>query len=1249
MDMMPPLVRQRPTDDGEGSEPMKPPSRRSSQTTSECITPAPPASVAVTASRSMMRPPDLIPETVSLGGLGGKEGLADVGGNYSSDVGSVPGAFQVKGMGSSASCIDDDWSDLQSWTSYTVQATLVPDDDSSSSKEESKMSVPSLEAAESQTVVSQVESCGGHEHIRPGVVRAEPLSAGGKRLKPFKMISKLMFRHGGRSHRDRPQHGSLPETKYHPRLPAKDVENALAIAKPTSTQNSMSTNQLLSPKGKLYGRDKEIEILGECLKRSVIDRDSRQLVLVAGMSGSGKTALAQSISEPCRSLNGMFARGKFDVTRQHEPYSGILSACNEMCQEILSLKAKSKTKRSFDKIVKDILREVGEELPVLARLLPMLDDIVGVQYQRPLETRSLTESGHRLTFAFLRFIRVVSSHFQPFVLHLDDAQVADFASLELLGKLSTDNGNRNIMVIVSYRSSEVDSNHPLTASIENLCCADLTVTNLMVDDLDVSACAELLTDLVGETSYAKIRGLAQVCHSKTGGNVFFLIHFVNMLRERSLLTLDKGEWSWDANEIATKTQSTDNVVNLVKQKMWKLSDEDNTILQIAACLGSPFDVATLRVAWCAYSGAKVKYESDATIDRWIFTSLAEGYIEEHGDSHYQWIHDKIQEAAGALVNARWKSGWHYRIGQILCQNLSEEQLDQQIFPVVNLLNTGVDQCTDSDERVNLSKLNLQAALKAVEFSAFGSARVYTRNGVALLPKNQWTHHFNLAVQLHSTAAEVEGYFGKEEEMSYHCRTVLERRDTSMADKYRVYNVLIDFTASSNRHLQAIGLCLSVLKQSGGITLPKGQANMLIKVRRILSQTKPLPTGRINELRELQDPDRIAQMKILQKLAICCYEIGSPLTTLALDCSVKLTLEHGICESSAVSFALTGATMAGKLSDFNGATIYGQQALIFMEKLNAKSVDSKVRALLHNIILPWTTPVHDQISPLLEGYHSGLKSGDVDSAIECLRARCAVSFVCGRPLHEIEADCRLAANQILEFNRFRGMNYVMVMLQATLNMMGKSQETTLVTGEAMNQDEFLSEALLPEDGPVLAHLHAHRVCLHAFFGEFDVGAALVVAENAPQLPGAAFSMAHEYMKGVCLFAAARNNTTKNNRIYRTHAKKVLKKIEKWVKDGNPNVRHCEMLLKAEKAALDGKTLQAKNYFDTGLGLAERGGFVHHVALANERFGEFLLQHQRDVVSVNRKQGLRRLRDAVKCYESWGAQAKVTQLREKYPDL
>jgi hypothetical protein len=62
------------------------------------------------------------------------------------------------------------------------------------------------------------------------------------------------------------------------------------------------------------------------------------------------------------------------------------------------------------------------------------------------------------------------------------------------------------------------------------------------------------------------------------------------------------------------------------------------------------------------------------------------------------------------------------------------------------------------------------------------------------------------------------------------------------------------------------------------------------------------------------------------------------------------------------------------------------------------------------------------------------------------------------------------------------------------------------------------------------------------------------------------------------------------------------------------------------------------------MAARGGFVHDAALANERYGEFLLHDMSD-----KREALFRFEEAIKFYSDWGASKKVELLREQYSDL
>ena len=120
----------------------------------------------------------------------------------------------------------------------------------------------------------------------------------------------------------------------------------------------------------MYGRDKEISTLKRSLDRLILsdergeDEDTnytendsdgrrrrtssatkrplgRQLTLISGVPGAGKTALANSLKRPTRNRNGLFVSGKFDqkntLVHKNEPYAGIATACAAICGAILHM------------------------------------------------------------------------------------------------------------------------------------------------------------------------------------------------------------------------------------------------------------------------------------------------------------------------------------------------------------------------------------------------------------------------------------------------------------------------------------------------------------------------------------------------------------------------------------------------------------------------------------------------------------------------------------------------------------------------------------------------------------------------------------------------------------------------------------------------------------------------------------------------------------------------------------------------
>jgi histidine kinase len=105
-------------------------------------------------------------------------------------------------------------------------------------------------------------------------------------------------------------------------------------------------------------------------------------------------------------------------------------------------------------------------------------------------------------------------------------------------------------------------------------------------------------DLLAIDDEPHTQELAEVCHKRTLGNIFFLISFIAMLEEEAFLEFDLNlyKYTWDIGRIKTEAAASSNVVDLVKKKMDKLPKDFGRLLSIAACLGASFNVKNLNLS-----------------------------------------------------------------------------------------------------------------------------------------------------------------------------------------------------------------------------------------------------------------------------------------------------------------------------------------------------------------------------------------------------------------------------------------------------------------------------------------------------------------------------------------------------------------------------------------------------------------------------------------------------------------------------
>ena len=239
---------------------------------------------------------------------------------------------------------------------------------------------------------------------------------------------------------------------------------------------------------KLYGRDQEIsELLGYYQN---LNQLQSMLVLVAGYSGIGKSALIRHVKVPIVQNQGTFISGKFDQFKKDIPYYAFIEAISEFIKNLLS-EPEEKIAVWRDKI-QDVL---GENAGLITEVIPLLTKITGKQ--QPVSKLQPAEQEARFNMVLLDFIYAFSSAEKPLVIFLDDLQWADLSSLNLIQRIVENPKHDNILLLAAYRNNEVEKGHPLLITLQQIKERQGQVKEIKLQPLDIETTCKITADSFG--------------------------------------------------------------------------------------------------------------------------------------------------------------------------------------------------------------------------------------------------------------------------------------------------------------------------------------------------------------------------------------------------------------------------------------------------------------------------------------------------------------------------------------------------------------------------------------------------------------------------------------------------------------------------------------------------------------------------------------------------------------------------------
>ncbi|MFL5357777.1 AAA family ATPase [Archangium sp.] len=978
---------------------------------------------------------------------------------------------------------------------------------------------------------------------------------------------------------------------------------------------------------RLYGRDAHVSTLLQGFERIV--RGGRpELILVRGYSGIGKSSVVHELHKPVVQRRGFFLSGKFDQLQRDVPYTTLAQAIRGLVQHLLV--GTDEEVARWRECLRDALQGNGQ---VIVDLVPQLALLLGPQPAVP--ELPPAEAQHRFKQVFLQFLGVFATAEHPLVMFLDDLQWADLASLRLLQSLLTEEDAPPVLWIGAYRVNEVSPSHPLMMTLGEVRKANVPVTDLQLEPLSLEQLQQLVGDALPGAGAELIVPLSEQVHEKTGGNPFFLLQLMLTLHHDGLLgRTPGGGWRWDAEGVRSRGYS-DNIVDFMARNLHQLPGSTQHLLPLAACVGNSFPLEML---------ALIAGQEAGEVERGLEPALQEGLVVRSASEQYRFLHDRIQQAAHALIPEGERKAIHLRIGRLLLERLSAEEVREKLFEIVSQLNTGVELINGHEERHRLARLNAEAGWKAQASSAHDSAAAYLSTAFALIPGEPWETDPELAfkVQLDQAGSElVSGNFAQTRRLLEGLRSRARRR----VDIAAVYGLRHEVHLIAGEIEASVTCLLECLALLGMPMHPHPSWEEALAAREeVQALLGARPIESLVELPLMTDADMKPVMSVLARLFPSAYLTDNNLLILHVCRLVSLSLRYGNTNESVIAYSSLGVLLGQFFKSYQEGYAYGMLACALVDRYNLGP--ERVRALFNlEMISYWCRPLAAAHEHALSAFQHALQTNNYLYACYIVGHVVWNRQAMGHPLDDVYQDA-VARMDFMRKTGFVGVvDTTLIVLRYLQTLRGHSPTFGMLDGEGFDE-RALEAGLSPATMSSmvcqywLSKMQARFMCgSYAEARAAGDKAAAFIWSFIGIIPLLDFHLFRALTLAACCEGAAEEERQR----YLEAAEVHWQQLEQWAVNCPETFRALERLVFAELARIRGRLEQALPAYEEALRAARENGFIQHVALVCELAANFYRKRRAPFIAEAYA------RQAREAYAQWGAHGKVKQLDALWPSL
>ena len=308
------------------------------------------------------------------------------------------------------------------------------------------------------------------------------------------------------------------------------------------------------------GRERELEVLQAAWTSVAAGR--RRLALVSGEPGIGETRLVAELASTAEDSTIAYGWCDPDSAAAYFPWTTIVRSLTRSHPDVL------------DAVAPAMATEIHRLVPALgSRDPPVAGDALITQLY--------------VFDAIDTFLAAVSAR-QPVLVVLDDLHWADAGTLAIIRYLLRSDRDEPLLIIGTYRDTDVDRTHPLALSLHDLRREPGTVW-VSLSGLQRDSVGALIADRAGHAASAEF---VDFIYDETEGNPYFTEEVLAHLVESGTV-VKNVHGDWVNTEPLSNVGVPEGIRDALGRRLSRLPVDTNEVLSVAAIVGREFDLGVV--------------------------------------------------------------------------------------------------------------------------------------------------------------------------------------------------------------------------------------------------------------------------------------------------------------------------------------------------------------------------------------------------------------------------------------------------------------------------------------------------------------------------------------------------------------------------------------------------------------------------------------------------------------------------------